>query len=102
MKLVCWKVGPSNLIWAPLTAIITLVITHICCWGPVLLIPLGIGGATASLNQITALKPFLYLIMSFFLLILGWRTYIKPQASVVAKISFWLSVLVVGWSMINV
>lgn len=101
LKLICWRVGPGNFIWAPLTAIVTLLITHICCWGPVFLIPLGFGGASTALNQITALKPILYLIMILLLLFLGWRTYFKSQTGIVSKISFWLAVLIVGWSIIG-
>ncbi|MHB9093333.1 MAG: hypothetical protein ACYC21_01565 [Eubacteriales bacterium] len=96
MKCIFLLVRRDNVFIAPIMAIVTLLVTHLCCWLPALLVPLGFGSITHILKgSISPLIPSFYLLALSVLTYLLWRTYHNPQSGKSEKISLWLSILVI-------
>lgn len=97
MRIIAWRVGPKNPALLNLGAVFGAMLIHVCCWGPILLVPLGFGGASFFLQTfIESYKPYIYLIPISMLVMGGWGLYKKPQSHWTEKVVFIVSVILVS------
>ncbi len=71
--------------WSVLGAVVTALAASVCCFGPLILLTLGVGGAWAS--RLAVLEPYRPLFIGVTLALLGlsfYRAYGKPGASCAA------------------
>ncbi len=95
MRIIIWRINQKNSLIFTLSALVTALLVHICCWGPLLLVPLGFGGAKHLVgNFIDAYRFYFNLIPIFMLIIAGWRTYSR-DSHWIEKVVYWISVLLV-------
>jgi mercuric ion transport protein len=97
MQLIIWRVRQRGYLLTLIGAIITAFLSHICCIGPLLLVPLGLSGVSVFLEKtVSILTPWILLVPVILLGLTGWRIYRNPQSHPVEKAAFWLSVVVVS------
>lgn len=96
MQVIMWRVSSKNPILFTVGALITALMAHICCWGPLLLVPLGFGGISYYIGGfINTYKIYFNLLPVLMLTIAGWRTYRKADGHLIEKVIYWISVVVV-------
>lgn len=101
MQFIIWRVRPRGYLLTLLGAIITAFLAHICCIGPLLLVPLGLGGVSVVLEKtITGLSPWIKLVPVILMFFTGWKVYSNPRTQLIEKVIFWISVVVVAFMII--
>lgn len=96
MRVIIWRVNNKNPILLTIGALVTALVAHICCWGPLLLVPLGFGGISYFIgNFIDTYKIYFNLIPVLMMIIAGWRTYRKQDSHLIEKVVYWISVFIV-------
>ena len=96
MQVIIWRVRQRGYLLALFGAIFTAFLSHICCIGPLLLVPLGFGGVSVFLEKtVSSLRPWILLVPVILLGLAGWRIYRNPKSHPVEKEAFWISVVVV-------
>lgn len=96
MQFIILRVRQRGHVLTLLSAIITAFLVHICCIGPLLLVPLGLGGVSVVLEKtITGLRPWIFLVPIVLMCFTGWKIYSNPRTQLIEKVLFWLSVGVV-------
>lgn len=95
MRVIIWRINEKNSLLFTLGALITALMMHICCWGPLVLVPLGFGGVKFAVGSlIETYKFYLNLVPISMLILAGWRTYSR-RSHLIEKVAYWISVLVV-------
>lgn len=96
MKFVYWQAGRKNSASAPLVTVITLLLAHVCCWGTMVFVALGLSGAEFVMDESFGFfKPVFYSLGLAAMGFLWWRTYRKPYISLFDKLGFWISVFLI-------
>lgn len=96
MQVIIWRTGQKSPILLITGALISALLAHVCCWGPALLVPLGLGGVSVFLkNMGDSLKPWDTFIPALMMLGAGWRIYRKSNSQSIEKVVFWFSAVLV-------
>lgn len=100
MRLIIWYHNRNNLFVAPIIALLTLFVAHICCIGPLLIIPLGLKSSNNFFGNIKSIQLVFNIIAVSLLTYNGWRLYRRPTPKL-ARIGFWVSCLIVLYMITN-
>lgn len=96
MRVIAWRIGRKTPVLLNLGAVVSAMFVHVCCWGPILLVPLGFGGVSYFIqNMINSYKPYVYLIPISMLVIGGWKIYRRPKSNLIEKVAYGISVFLV-------
>lgn len=100
MRIIIWRIYEKNSLLFTLGALLTALMMHICCWGPLVLVPLGFGGVKYAVGDLIQTYKFYFNLMPFLMLLAaGWRTY-RRGSHLIEKVAFWISVLLVSAMML--
>lgn len=96
-----WSTNRRHLFLSPFVAVVTLLLAHFCCFGPFLIVPLGLEGVNSLVSNITYLNYGFSVIAVFILGYNGWKIYSQRKVNKIVKVSYWFSVLLVFYVFIK-